>query len=276
MAAEQARGRSRPPPRLGEGGVGGRWIREYLPAVLVFALAMAAWEALVWALHIQFYLLPAPHVIVEALYEHYPLIVEAALFTFQEALGGFAVGCGLGVVAAAMASRWPAASEIVLPYAIATSAVPVIALAPLAIVWFGVDQGSKIAIVALMTFFPTFISTLRGLLSPSPSSLELMRSYAATNTQIFLKLRLPATLPYMFTAFKVCTTLSMIGAIVSEYFGGRAASLGVYIKSQASLFHTREAWAAIVVACSLGIAFYLAMALLERLVVPWHVSFRRS
>ncbi|WP_394833428.1 ABC transporter permease [Pendulispora rubella] len=252
------------------------WIREYLPAAFMFVLAIAAWEVLVWALHIQFYLLPAPHVIVETLGEHYPLLVEAGFFTFQEALMGFAVGCGLGVLAAGLASRWPAASEIVLPYAIATSAVPVIALAPLAIVWFGVDQGSKVAIVTMMTFFPTFISALRGLLSPSAASVELMRSYAASDVEIFLKLRLPASLPYIFTAFKVCTTLSMIGAVVSEYFGGRAASLGVYIKSQASLFHTREAWAAIFVACALGIGFYLSMALLERLVVPWHVTFRRN
>ncbi|WP_394826818.1 ABC transporter permease [Pendulispora albinea] len=257
-------------------GTRGRWTREHLPAIGVFVLAIAAWEMVVWALHIQFYLLPAPHVIVTTLKEHHELLLQAALFTFQEALMGFALGCGLGVLAAAAASRWPDASEIVLPYAVATSSVPIIALAPLAIVWFGVDRASKIAIVGLMTFFPTFISTLRGLLSPPPSAVELMRSYAASDTQIFIKLRLPASLPYMFTAFKVCTTSSMIGAVVGEYFGGRAASLGVYIKSQASLFHTREAWAAILMACLLGIAFYLAVALVERCVVPWHVTFRRS
>lgn len=251
-------------------------VREYLPAVAVFAMAIAAWEALVWGLRIQFYLLPAPHVIIATFRENYALLVEAGLYTFREGLLGFLLGCALGVIVAMAASRWPSALEVLLPYAVASNSVPIIALAPLAIVWFGVEQGSKVAIVTMMTFFPTFISTLRGLLSPPPAALELMRSYAATEMQVFWKLRLPASLPFMFSAFKVCTTLAMIGAVVSEYFGGRAKSLGVYIKSQASLFHTREAWSAIIVACALGIAFYLAVTLLERLAMPWHVSYRKT
>ena len=251
-------------------------LREYLPAAAVFVIAIAAWEALVWGLRIQFYLLPAPHVIVATFRENYPLLIEAGVYTFVEALWGFLVGCGLGVVGATVASNWPPTQEVLLPYAVASNSVPIIALAPLAIVWFGVEQGSKIAIVAMMTVFPTFISTLRGLLSPSPAAVELMRSYAATEMQIFWKLRLPASLPFMFSAFKVCTTLAMIGAVVSEYFGGPVKSLGVYIKSQASLFHTREAWSAIIVACALGIAFYLAVTAIERLAMPWHVSYRRT
>jgi NitT/TauT family transport system permease protein len=103
-----------------------------------------------------------------------------------------------------------------------------------------------------------------------------MRSYAATEAQVFVKLRLPASLPYMLNAFKVATTLSMIGAVVSEFFGGPATSLGVYIKSTAALFHTRQAWAAILVACALGLSFYLVVVLVERLVMPWHVSARHS
>jgi NitT/TauT family transport system permease protein len=139
-------------------------------------------------------------------------------------------------------------------------------------VWFGVEQGSKIAIVTLMTFFPTFVSTLRGLLSVTPQSLELMRSYAATEREIFLKLRLPHSVPMMFTALRACATLAMIGAVVSEFFGGPVKSLGVYIKSTASLFQTRQAWSAILVACALGLLFYFAVALVERLAMPWHVG----
>lgn len=250
-------------------------LREYLPAIAVFVLAIAAWEALVWGLRIQFYLLPAPHVILASFRENYAVLIEVGIYTFQEAVLGFVVGCGLGVLAATAASRWPSAHEVMLPYAVASNSVPIIALAPLAIVWFGVDQGSKIAIVAMMTFFPTFISTLRGLFSPQPAALELMRSYAAGEMQVFWKLRLPASLPFMFSAFKICTTLAMIGAVVSEFFGGPAKSLGVYIKSQASLFHTREAWSAIIIACGLGIAFYLVVTVVERLVMPWHISYRR-
>ncbi|MGH2405240.1 MAG: ABC transporter permease [bacterium] len=260
-----------PAPRRGR-----NLIREYLPAAVTFAVAIALWELAVFGFKIQFYLLPAPHVIVQTFREQAPVLIEIGLYTFREAAIGYAIGCGAGVLAAMTASRSPAFADVILPYAIASASVPIVALAPLAIVWFGVDQGSKIAIVTMMTFFPTFISTLRGLLSVPPQSLELMRSYAAGEWQIFVKLRLPTSLPYMFNALKVGTTLAMIGAVVSEFFGGPAKSLGVYIKTTAALFQTRQAWSAILIACALGLASYLVVTLVERLVMPWHVSARES
>jgi NitT/TauT family transport system permease protein len=247
-----------------------RLAHEYGPAALVLVAGLLVWEAAVYLFSIQFYLLPAPHVIVQSLRETYPLLVEAGLYTFTEAVVGFVLGCGGGILAAMAASRSPAFAGLVLPYAVASASVPIIALAPLTIVWFGVEQGSKIAIVVLMTFFPTFVSTLRGLLSVAPQSLELMRSYAASEQQIFWKLRLPHSLPMMFIALRACATLAMIGAVVSEFFGGPVKSLGVYIKSTASLFQTRQAWSAILVACALGLLFYFAVALAERLAMPWH------
>ena len=253
-----------------------RWVREHLPAFGVFVLGIALWEAFVYAFSIQFYLLPAPHVIVASLYQSYPVLLEASLYTFGEALAGYGLGCGLGVLAAMLASRSPAFAGLLLPYAIASASVPIVALAPLAIVWFGIGPGSKIAIATLMTFFPTFIGSLRGLTGVDPRSLELMRSCAATEWQIFWKLRLPNSAPFMFTAFRACTTLAMIGAVVSEFFGGRAKSLGVYIKSTASLFQTRQAWAAILVTCVLGLAFYGVVALVERLAVPWRAARERA
>jgi NitT/TauT family transport system permease protein len=249
-----------------------RRLRDYAPAALVLAAGIALWEAVVFAFSIEFYLLPAPHVIVQSLRETYPTLVEAGRYTFTEAVIGYALGCGGGITAAMLASRSPAFADLVLPYAVASASVPIIALAPLAIVWFGVAQGSKIAIVTLMTFFPTFISALRGLLGVTPAALELMRSYAATEWQIFVKLRLPHSLPLVFTALRGCTTLAMIGAVVSEFFGGPMKSLGVYIKSTASLFQTRQAWSAILVTCALGLLFYFAVALAERLLMPWRVE----
>src|SRR5437667_2269518 len=239
---------------------------------MVFVAAIALWEGVVFAFSIQFYLLPAPHVIVANLRENYPVLIEAGLYTFTEALAGYALGCGLGVISAMLACRSPGFADVVLPYAIASSSVPIVALAPLAIVWFGIAHGSKIAIVALMTFFPTFVSTARGLVTVSPASLELMRSYAASEWHLFARLRLPHALPFLFTALRACTTLAMIGAVVSEFFGGPMKSLGVYIKSSASLFQTRQAWAAILVTCALGLAFYGAVALAERLAMPWRAD----
>ena len=123
-----------------------------------------------------------------------------------------------------------------------------------------------------MTFFPTFVTTLRGLLGAAPEAVELMRSYAATERQVFTKLRLPHSLPMVFTVLRACTTLAMIGAVVSEFFGGPVKSLGVYIKSTASLFQTRQAWSALLVACALGLVFYFSVALVERLAMPWRLE----
>ena len=222
---------------------------------------------------IEFYLLPAPHVIVQNLRRNYPVLRRGGPLH----LHGSCDRLRARLRRRTSWPRWPPADlppsrDLVLPYAIASASVPIIALAPLAIVWFGVEQGSKIAIVTLMTFFPTFISALRGLLGVTPQALELMRSCAATERQVFLKLRLPYSLPFVFSALRACTTLAMIGAVVSEFFGGPVKSLGVYIKSTASLFQTREAWSAILVACALGLLFYAAVALLERLTMPWRVE----
>ncbi len=250
-------------------------LRRVLPPAGVFALALAGWELIVWALHIQFYLLPAPSAIARSFGANAAFLVRAAWYTGQEALAGFALGCSAGLLAALLSVRWRAAADALLPYAIAANSIPIIAFAPLAIVWFGVEQGSKIAIVAVMAFFPTTVSALRGLRSPAPAAFELMRSYGATDRQVFSKLRGPAALPFIFTAFKLSASLSMIGAVVGEFFGGFEKSLGVYIVSQAALFHTREAWSAIIVACAFGIAFYLLIVGAETLAIPWYVTLRR-
>ena len=255
-------------------GVPARLRRVAAPAI-VFAAGLAGWEAVVRVAHIQFYLLPAPSEIARSLAENAAFLFGAAWYTAEEALAGFGIGCTLAIGVAVVSVRWRSVAEALLPYAIAANSVPIIAFAPLAIVWFGVEQGSKIAIVAMMTFFPTMVGTVRGLLSPDPDALDLMRSYGATERQVFVKLRAPSALPFVLTAFKVSASLSMIGAVVGEFFGGFARSLGVYIVSQTALFHTREAWGAVVVASAYGIGFYLVITGVERLLIPWHVTLRR-
>jgi NitT/TauT family transport system permease protein len=248
---------------------------RWAPALVTFFLGLGLWEGVVRLFKIAVYLLPAPSVIVARLLEKSDFLLGIGFYTFQEALFGFLIGCSLGVLAAVLSVRWGWLASGLLPFSIASSAVPIIALAPLVGVWFGsTTQASKIVIVAIMTFFPTLINTYRGLISPTPAALELLRSYPATPAQVFLKLRVPAALPFLFNALKISTTLSIIGAVVSEYFGGPLKALGVYIISQASIGHYDEAWAAIIVACGLGIAFYLVIGLAERLAMPWHTSDR--
>ncbi len=250
-------------------------LQQYGPAVLVFVLVMAAWELLVFALNVQVYLLPAPHIIAQTLLEQASSLFDKGLYTFREAFVGYSIGCTLGLLVAVAASRWAAVADALVPYAVATNAVPIIAMAPLAIVWFGIDEGSKIAIVSVITFFPMLLSTFKGLTTCAPASFELMRSYASSPFEIYFKLRFPNALPYVFNALKINSTLALIGAVVGEFFGGPAfRALGVFIKSENAIAHNVQAWAAIVVACAFGVAFYGVVMLCEKWVMPWHVSQR--
>jgi NitT/TauT family transport system permease protein len=250
-----------------------RWLGLIWPPLLTFVLVIGLWEAAVRLFNIPFYLLPAPSQILTTFLEKPGYLLGIGLATFANALMGCAIGCSLGVLVAAACVRWPVAADGLVPLAVAAGAVPIIALSPLMGIWLGsISPASKIAVVAVMTFFPTLVSVYKGLVSPRADALQLMRSYAAPQRDVFLKLRAPAALPYLFNALRVCTTLSMIGAVVAEFFGGPQNALGVYIKTQAGILRTREAWSAILVACLLGLAFYLAVVLVERAVMPWKRS----
>ena len=248
--------------------------QQWLPPLLVFVVMIVLWEGLVRLLRVPVFLLPAPSAIGTAFVDNFGTLWLYGFNTFREAASGFAIGCGLGVLVAVIVARSQTLANLLVPVAVASNSVPIVAMAPLAIVWFGIDEGSKIAIVAVMCFFPTLVSMVRGLTSVAPAALELMRAYAASEWAIFVKLRLPTALPFLFNAFKISATLSMIGAIVAEFFGGSVRLLGVYIKTEANILHTTNAWAAIIVACIIGIAFYLAISGVERLLMPWHVSQR--
>lgn len=250
---------------------------QWWPPVLIFILGISLWEGLVRLLNIPLYLLPPPSGIMATFLSQPEYLFRIGLFTFGEALSGFLIGCGLGSLVAAICVRFPMLAQGLVPFSIASNAVPIVALSPLLGVWLGsISPASKIAVVAVMTFFPTLVNVYRGLSSPSHDALQLMRSYAAPHYLVFLKVRLPAALPYLFNAFKICSTLSMIGAVVAEFFGGPQNALGVYIKSQAGLLRMREAWSGILVACLFGILFYLVINLLERWAMPWHQSVRNN
>ena len=213
--------------------------------------------------------------ILETLWESRETFASAGWFTFKEALGGFAIGSGLAILVALLLARFRLLGRAVMPYAIAANAIPIVAFAPITNNWFGVlNPLSKMVIAAVLCFFPVLVNTLRGLTSVRPSSIELMRSYAAGEAEIFRRVRIPNALPFIFSALKIATVLAMIGAIVGDYFGGSQDSLGILIRRSAGIFAFDQAWAAIVVASLLGIAFYAAVALAERLATAWHPSAR--
>jgi NitT/TauT family transport system permease protein len=261
---------------------GGSWLRRlffYLPTLLVFAGTVAIWELVVRNIDLRGIPLPAPSQIVAALGENWsngrwPL-AKAAGKTLFEAVGGLAIGTSLGVVMALLTARYATAREVLLPLAIGASAVPIIAFAPLMNNWFGVlSPLSKMMIVAVLVFFPVIVNVTRGLTQVEPSALELMRSYAASEWTVLRALRIPNALPYFFTALKIGTTLSLIGAIVGEYFGGTSDVLGRVVVQSASALRFDVTWAAIILAAIAGIALYLVIIAIERAVIPWHASVR--
>ena len=250
-------------------------IRRYLPAATLFIGVLAGWELVVRAFSVKQFLLPAPSAIASALLEHRDELAAAAGSTLYEAVGGFAIGSVAAIAVALATARWTAARTALMPFAIAANSVPIIAFAPIMNNWFGVlNPLSKMMVVAVLVFFPIMINTVRGLTLVDPASLELMRSYAASEIGILLRLRIPNSLPFVFTALKVSATLALIGAIVAEYFGGAQSVLGQYIITEAAFFRFANAWAAVVIASVSSIAFFVIILALERLAIPWHASAR--
>ncbi len=259
---------------------GRRWrarFADLLPAFGVFVAVVAVWEVGLVVLGVKQFLLPRPSVIIGALIEEWPVLARGVAYTGLEALGGLLLGVTLGVLASFATARWATARETLMPLAVAASSVPIIALAPIMGAWFSSDSpAARIAIVTLMVFFPVLVNTVRGLTEVDPAALELMSSYAALPAQIARKVRIPNALPFFFTGLKIAATLAVIGAVIGEYFGGPRYSLGIFITSEAYVFRYPNAWAAILLACLLGIAFYLTILVLERLVMPWHSSQRAT
>lgn len=254
-----------------------RRLTDWGPAIVVFALGIAAWEGATRGLNVQEFLLPPLSSILETLRDDWNLIWDAAIFTLKEALGGFAIGSAAAILTALALARWRTLGRAVMPYAIAANAIPIIAFAPITNQWFGaLSPASKMAIAAVLVYFPVLVNTLRGLTSVRPAQIELMRSYAAGEVEIFRRVRVPNALPYVFTGLKVATVLAMIGAIVGDYFGGSQTALGILIRRSAGIFDFELAWAAIVVASVLGIAFYAAVATAERLTMRWHPAIRQT
>ena len=250
-------------------------LRYYGPTIAVFLCGIVLWELAVRGLQIERFLLPPPSEIGTALVENWDDLVVAGQTTFIEAVGGFAIGMVAGLVVAFATARFALARGALMPFAIAANAIPIIAFAPIMNSWFGITSPvSKMMIVAMLVFFPVMINTVRGLTSPDAASLELMRSYASSEGEVLRKVRIPAALPYFFTAIKIGATLSLIGAVVGEYFGGATLALGRIIVESASFLRFAEAWAAIVIAAALGIGFYLVIVMIERIVMPWHPSVR--
>ena len=250
--------------------VAGRRAGDLLPPIVAVVVLLTAWEVTVRALNLKQFVLPGPVAIGAAWLENLPELWAAATYTLSEVVSGLIVGAVAGILGGSAAARFGALRGSLLPFAIAANSVPIIAFAPIFNNWFGVEsQLSKTLIAAVLVFFPVMVNTVRGLLNVDPAAIELLRSYAASEQTVFRSLRVPNSLPFIFTALRVATTLATIGAIVAEYFASPRGSLGQYIATQSAFLAFERSWAAIIFAAAMGIGLDLAVVALERLVSPW-------
>jgi len=196
-------------------------------------------------------------------------LAGAAFYTWREAAIGFVVGALLGLVLATIFVHSRLAERAFVPYVVASQTIPIVALAPMVVYAFGPSVASVVIIATYLTFFPVTIAMIRGLRSPDPRAIELMRSYASSAWDVYRKVRLPASLPYLFTALKIAATASIVGAIIGEGPGGIPDGLGRAIINfnQAYITSPEKLWGAILVSSLLGISFFVVIRLLEMVVL---------
>lgn len=256
-------------------GAQGRIASILIPALFGITV-LFLWEAVARGAGIPFVLLPPPSAIGARIAASIPILAADFNQTVLKAvLFGFAAGSLAGFLVAILADRYRFLADGLLPIGNLVSALPIIGIAPIMVIWFGFDWQSKAAVVIVMTFFPMLVNTIAGLASAGRMERDLMRTYAAGHWQTLLKLRLPAAMPFIFNALKINSTLAMIGAIVSEFFGTPIVGMGFRISTEVGRMNLDMVWAEIALAALVGSLFYGALALLERITTFWHPSYRR-
>ena len=259
---------------LDEQNYGERFV-GLLTAALFGIWLVYFWQLLVVAFDVPRVILPPPSLIAQSLIDNAPKLWSDFVQTVVKSVFvGWVVGCGLGFAVAVAIDRLPFLQRGLLPIASLTSAIPLVGVAPIAVMWFGFEWPSKAAVVVLMTFFPMLVSTLAGLKAAGKLELELMHSYAASYWRTLLALRLPAALPFMFGALKVNATLALIGAIVAEFFGSPTLGIGFRISTESGKMNMPLVWGSIAVAAVTGSLAYALLVQLERKVAFWHPSIR--
>lgn len=242
---------------------------------VIFGLALLlVWEIVTRAAGVPQVLLPPPSQIGARLVASVPMLWADFQQTFKAVLAGYAIGCGAGFAVAILVDRSPFLKRGLLPIGNFVSALPIIGIAPILVMWFGFDWPSKAAVVVCMTFFPMLVNTVAGLNAAGQMERDMMRTYASTYWQTLWKLRLPAAAPFIFNALKINSTLALIGAIVAEFFGTPIVGMGFRISTEVGKLNIDLVWAEIAVAAVAGSAFYGVIALIERAVTFWHPSVR--
>jgi NitT/TauT family transport system permease protein len=234
------------------------------------------WQMVVVGFEIPHVLLPPPTEIVVAMVgSSHDLWADFVQTFIRSMIPGYIIGCGAGFLVGVLVDRIPFLQRGLMPMGNLVSALPIVAVAPIMVMWFGFDWQSKAAVVVIMTFFPMLVNTIAGLAALPRMELDLMRTYAASYGQTMRMARLQAAMPFIFNALKLNSTLALIGAIVAEFFGTPVVGMGFRISAEVGRMNIAMVWATIVVAAVAGSAAYGALALLERNVTFWHPSLRK-
>jgi NitT/TauT family transport system permease protein len=253
----------------------GRWLVRLSIPVIFGVWLLIIWEGITRGAGVPFVLLPPPSLIAVRISESLPILgADVRQTVFQSVLAGYAIGCSLGFLTAILADRFTFLRNGLLPIGNMVSALPIIGVAPIMVMWFGFDWESKAAVVVVMTFFPMLVNTVAGLAAAGQMERDLMRTYASDYWQTLFKLRLPAAAPFIFNALKINSTLAMIGAIVAEFFGTPTVGMGFRISTEVGKMNVDMVWAEIAVAALAGSVFYGVVALIERATTFWHPSVR--
>lgn len=263
-----------PPLRLRWGAWARAALPYLLPPLVAAAVAAAVWEAWVEIDDVSEFVLPPPSAVAGALFSDLGFFAREGLRTFAVALGGLAIGAGAAVLLAVFMAHSTTLERALLPIAIAVKVTPIVALAPLFVIWFGFGWEPKVAIAALITYFPVLINGIAGFRDVDPAALDVLRTLNASSREIFWRLRGPSALPYIFAALKIAATLSLIGAVVAEFFAAGQGGLGAVIDEENRLVRLDRLFAAILTLATIGVGMNIALALAERRLLSWHRATR--
>ena len=216
------------------------------------------------------FVVPQPSAVAETLFKDFGFFITEGLRTLWVAVGGLALGTGMALALASLMahSRW--LERALLPIAIGIKVTPIVAVAPLFVIWFGFGWEPKLAIAAMITYFPVLINAIVGLRDVDPSALDFLRSLRASPLEVYRTLRLPSALPYLFAALKIAATLSLIGAVVAEFFAAGQGGLGAVIAIENRELRLDRLFAAVVMLTGIGVLLNMAISIVERLWLSWH------
>jgi ABC-type nitrate/sulfonate/bicarbonate transport system permease component len=246
-----------------------------LPPLLFSLVVLGAWQLYTELGDVNPLLLPSPLAVVQSVVDNAALFADNAVVTLQEILLGFVGGAAAGIGLAVLLTYSRLAERAVYPWLVASQMIPIVAVAPILVVWFGFTIVPKVVVVALVCFFPVVVNTIDGLKAVDPEMVRLMRTLGMSRPRIMRSVRVPSALPYLFSGLKVAMALATIGAVFGEWVGS-SEGLGYLMLALNNQLATTELFAAVLVLSLMGIALFFLVGLVERLVIPWHHETRRA